>query len=144
MAKAPHSGRVKTRLTPPLTPDEATGLSAAFLADVTANIALAGAGAPIDGFIAYAPAGSTAAFDGVIAPGTGLVLADGERAAPPEVGGFGRCLYDAVHGLLALGYGAACLVNADGPTLPTAILVARLGERATASCSGRPTTAATT
>jgi rSAM/selenodomain-associated transferase 1 len=123
MAKAPHAGRVKTRLTPPLTADQATQLSAAFLADVTANIALAGRDAPIDGFIAYAPAGSVAQFDGMVAPGTGFVLADGEHAAPPEIAGFGRCLYDAMHGLLALGYGAACLVNADGPTLPTAILV---------------------
>ncbi|MBI3515010.1 MAG: glycosyltransferase [Proteobacteria bacterium] len=123
MAKAPRAGRVKTRLTPPLAPDEATALSACFLRDVTANIALAGRIAPIDGFIAYAPAGSGAQFDGMLEPGTGLVLADGSRDAPPGVDGFGRCLLDAVRGLFELGYGAVCLLNADGPTVSTEFLV---------------------
>lgn len=40
MAKAPLPGRVKTRLTPPFTPDEAAALAAAALAD-TLQVALA-------------------------------------------------------------------------------------------------------
>ena len=124
MAKAPSVGRVKTRLVPPLSPDEATALSGCFLSDVTTNIALAGRTLPIDGYVAYAPAGTAPAFAAVIAPGTGLVLADGSAAMPDEVAGFGRSLFHAVLGLLELGYGAACLVNADGPTLPTERLVA--------------------
>src|SRR5258706_2530600 len=99
MAKAPHAARVKPRLTPPLTPDEATTLSACFLRDVTANIALAGRAASIDGFVAYAPAGSAAQFDGMIEPGTGLVLADGSPEAPSGVEGFGCCLLDAAREL---------------------------------------------
>ena len=43
MAKAPVPGQVKTRLVPPLTPDMAAALSAAFLRDITENIALAAA-----------------------------------------------------------------------------------------------------
>src|SRR5262249_45444590 len=39
MAKAPRVGTVKTRLVPPLTPDEAAELSRCFIRDVTSNIA---------------------------------------------------------------------------------------------------------
>jgi rSAM/selenodomain-associated transferase 1 len=124
MAKAPTPGRVKTRLVPPLTADEAMQLSGCFLQDVTANIAVAARTAPIDAYIAYAPAGSEAAFASVIAPGTGLVLADGSPDMPEGVERFGRCLLHAAQGLFALGYGAACLLNSDSPTLPTGLLVA--------------------
>ncbi|MGC8470368.1 MAG: hypothetical protein ACP5NI_10725, partial [Acetobacteraceae bacterium] len=75
MAKAPVPGRVKTRLVPPLTPAQATALNAAFLRDVTANIAAAAALRPIDGFVAYAPASGADGFAGMLAPGTGLLLA---------------------------------------------------------------------
>ncbi|MBC7799630.1 MAG: DUF2064 domain-containing protein, partial [Gemmatimonadaceae bacterium] len=75
MAKAPRPGQVKTRLQTVLEPEEAAALSAAFLRDVTANIQAAAAAAPIHGFVAYAPAGQEARFDGLLAPGTGLVLA---------------------------------------------------------------------
>ena len=47
MAKAPRSGRSKTRLCPPLTLDDAAALSAAFLRDTTANIQEAARAAPI-------------------------------------------------------------------------------------------------
>ena len=123
MAKAPTVGRVKTRLVPPLSPDEAAALGGCFLRDATANIALAGQGVPIDGFVAYAPAGSEALFHPVIEPGTGFVLADGSPAMPAGVEGFGRCLLHAAQGLLARGYAAVCLINSDSPTLPTALLV---------------------
>ena len=35
MAKAPRPGRVKTRLTPPLTPEEAAAINTCFLVDTT-------------------------------------------------------------------------------------------------------------
>ena len=38
MAKAPVPGRVKTRLCPPLTPDEAAEIAAAALADTLAAV----------------------------------------------------------------------------------------------------------
>jgi rSAM/selenodomain-associated transferase 1 len=123
MAKAPQAGRCKTRLVPPLTPDEAAALSAAFLRDITENLAAAGREAAIDGYIAYAPVGMESLFDGHLAGGTRLVLADGSPGMPPQVRGFGRCLLHAVHSLLAEGYGAACVLNSDSPTLPTSILV---------------------
>lgn len=123
MAKGPQPGRTKTRLVPPLTPGQAAALSAAFLRDVTENIAAAGRQAAIEGFIAYAPAGTEALFDGHLAAGTRLVLADGGIAAPPRVQALGRSLLHAVRSLCARGFGAVCLLNADSPTLPTAFLL---------------------
>lgn len=122
MAKAPQAGRSKTRLCPPLLPEHAAGLSAAFLRDITENIALAGKFAPIRGCVAYAPAGAEALFNGHLATGTGFVLADGSGQAPPGVEGFGRALLHAVRAMLDQGFGAACVLNSDSPTLPTAVL----------------------
>jgi rSAM/selenodomain-associated transferase 1 len=136
MAKAPQAGRSKTRLVPPLTPEHAAGLSAAFLRDITENITAASRDAKIHGYVAYAPAGLEPLFDGHLADGTGLLLADGSPKMPPKVQGFGRCLLHAVQALLAKGYGSACVLNSDSPTLPTKILtmtanlLAQPGDRA--------------
>jgi uncharacterized protein len=122
MAKAPRAGHVKTRLHGLLTADEAAQLGGAFLADVTANVMAAAAHAPVHGYVAYAPAGHEAHFDGLLAPGAHLVLADGTGGDAPGVEGFGRSLLHAMRALLSMGYGAACVLNADSPTLPTAWL----------------------
>ena len=130
MAKTPRPGQVKTRLVPPLTAAEATALNAAFLRDITARIAAIGQRLPVAGFVAYAPAGGAALFDGLLAPGTGLVLADGSVALGPDVAGIGRSLIHATRGLLALGFDAVCLVNSDSPTLPATILAEAAAELA--------------
>lgn len=136
MAKAPDATRVKTRLSPLLRPDEARALSQCFLRDMTQMLVSAGRAAPIDGYIAFAPAGSEASFAPIVAPGTGTVLADGAIDAPAGVVGFGRCLLQAAQALFARGYGAVGLLNSDSPTLPAKLIVeaARLltapGERA--------------
>jgi uncharacterized protein len=122
MGKAPAAGRVKTRLVPPLTPAMAAELSACFLRDVTENIALAAGEAPIKGYVAYAPAGSGPLFDGILADGTGLVLADGAAVSAPDVEGFGCSLLHAAQALFARGHDAVCLLNADSPNLPTTLL----------------------
>jgi uncharacterized protein len=122
MAKAPRAGFSKTRLCPPLRPDQAASLSAAFLRDITENIALAAADAPIQGYIAYAPQGQEALFDGHTAIGTAFLLADGSPAVPSGVQGFGRCLLHAITGMFALGHRSAVVLNSDSPTLPTALL----------------------
>src|SRR3954462_5750856 len=99
MAKAPRPGFAKTRLCPPLQPEQAAALSAAFLRDITENIALAARLAPIAGYIAYAPAGQEALFNGHQAAGTGLLLADGTIVAPQGVQGFGTCLLHAIEAM---------------------------------------------
>lgn len=123
MAKAPRSGRSKTRLCPPLTPDQAALLSGAFLRDTTANILEAARSAPIAAYAAYAPRGAEALVSPHLVIGTQLVPADGDIPAPAAVEGFGRCLLQAVRGMLAEGHAAACVLSADIPTLPTRLLV---------------------
>ncbi len=122
MAKSPRPGHVKTRLVPPLTQEAASALSASFLRDITDNILLAARAAPIAAYVAYAPAGNEAFFDGVLAPGTKLVLADGAGVAADGVEGFGRPLLEAAQKLFARGHASVCLLNSDSPTLPTALL----------------------
>ena len=115
MAKAPRHGEVKTRLVPPLTAAEATALSAAFIRDTAENILAAAGIAAIDGFVAYSPPGSAAAFAGIVP--------EPIRLLPPRRIGLGASLLDAASDLLAAGYSAACLLDADSPTLPSSVLV---------------------
>jgi rSAM/selenodomain-associated transferase 1 len=115
MAKASIAGAVKTRLVPPLTPEEAAELNSSFLADVATNIAIAAAQAPIQGFTAYHPWGSERFF--------AALLPDGFKLLPPKEPTLGRSLVHAARDLLAAGYQSVCLVNADSPTLPTRLMV---------------------
>jgi uncharacterized protein len=114
MAKASIAGTVKTRLVPPLTYDEAAQLNTCCLTDVAANILAAAASEPIRAFAAYAPLGAEAFFAGI--------LPDSFQLLPPKEPTIGRSLVHAARDLLTAGYGSVCLVNADSPTLPTAIL----------------------
>ena len=123
MAKAPQPGRSKTRLCPPLQPEGAAFISAAFLRDITENLKLAAKSVAIEGWVAFAPAGTEALFDGHLATGTKLLLVDGQPDVPPDVTGLGRSLLHAFRALLATGASAVCAVNADSPTLPTEYLV---------------------
>jgi rSAM/selenodomain-associated transferase 1 len=123
MAKAPRAGHCKTRLQPLLSPAQSAAISAAFLADVTGNLSLASQSASIVPYVAYAPAGAESLFDGILAPGTRLLLADGSPPVPDGVEKFGRCLLHALQALLALGHDSAIVLNADSPTLPTRCLL---------------------
>lgn len=123
MAKAPQAGRSKTRLCPPLTPDEAAALSGAFLSDTAANIGQAARLAPITAYAAYAPLGTEALIASHVGEAAGLLLADGSQPMPNGVEGFGRCLLHAIQGMLDRGHHAACVLSSDIPTLPTRLLV---------------------
>jgi rSAM/selenodomain-associated transferase 1 len=116
MAKAPREGEVKTRLVPPLSEADAAALGSCFIRDVAGNIIAAGKAAPIEGYVAYSPPGSRDLFAPLLPEGIGLL--------PPRRIGLGDALFDAAEDLLAAGYGSACLVNADSPSLPTSALVA--------------------
>ena len=115
MAKASSPGRTKTRLTPPLTPQEAAELNTTFLKDIVDNIARAGRRTPIAPYMAFGPPGSEPFFREHLGGDVGLVEA--------WLGHFGKCLSATVETLLARGHASACVLNADSPTLPTAILV---------------------
>jgi rSAM/selenodomain-associated transferase 1 len=123
MAKAPRPGSSKTRLCPPLSPEQAARLSVGFHRDMFGNLAHAAWQAPIAGYAAYAPAGTEAAMKALMPRGMGLVLADGTPPMREDVRGFGRCLLHAIDRLFALGHVAACVLNSDSPTLPSAYLV---------------------
>ena len=115
MAKAPRSGTVKTRLVPPLGGDEAAMLSTCFLKDIAENFALVAEQVPARGFVAYTPPGTEAIFRDLLPGSIGML--------PSRRSGLGLSLFDAAADLLEAGYGAACLVNADSPTLPTSTLL---------------------
>ena len=115
MAKASIVGTVKTRLVPPLTPEEAAELNTCCLADIAANIVAAAERAPISGFAAYHPSGSEEFFENL--------LPDGFELLPPREPTLGRSLFHAASDLFAAGFGSVCLVNGDSPTLPTELLV---------------------
>jgi rSAM/selenodomain-associated transferase 1 len=127
MAKESVAGRVKTRLCPPLAPEESAELNTRFLRDISANIAAAARLAPIQGFAAYHPPGSEAFFHDILPAGFRLIW--------PKEAGIGRALFNSARDLLADGYASMCLVNADSPNLPTAYfaqaaeLLARPGDR---------------
>jgi uncharacterized protein len=122
MAKAPVPGEVKTRLAPPLTLEVTAALSASFLRDITENIVVVAREMRVQGYVAYAPERSEILFDGIVADGTRLVLADGAGVIVPGVHGFGRSLLHAAQSLFAQGHDAVCLLNSDSPNLPTSLL----------------------
>ncbi len=124
MAKAPRAGRVKTRLSPPLTLEQTAALNICFLKDTTANLATIAGSA---GVISYTPVGDEALFDGLLPETFGLVAQRGD--------GFGERLLYAAEDILAIGYGAVCLIDSDSPTVPAAAFqaaveaLARPGDR---------------
>ena len=60
MAKAPRPGKVKTRLSPPLTPDQASALNICFIRDTTENIQQVTEASNSAGLVAYTPVGDEA------------------------------------------------------------------------------------
>lgn len=115
MAKASTAGRCKTRLVPPLTLPEAAAFNTAFLQDIHANLTAASRHASVAAYMAFAPAGSEAFFREAVSRQVGLIETVADN--------LGDCLFHAVSTLLRSGYGSACLLNSDSPTLPAAYLV---------------------
>ena len=109
MAKAPRAGRVKTRLSPPLTLDQTAALNISFLRDTTDNLATVTHAA---GLISYTPVGDEALFTGLLPETFALV--------PQRGNSFGERLLAAAQDILALGYGSVCLIDSDSPTVPAA------------------------
>jgi len=110
MAKAPRPGKVKTRLSPPLTHDQASALNICFIRDTAENIQQVAEASNSAGLVAYTPIGDEAAFDGLLPPGFQLL---GQRGD-----GFGERLLFACEDLFACGFNAVCLIDSDSPTMP--------------------------
>jgi rSAM/selenodomain-associated transferase 1 len=110
VAKAPRPGEAKTRLCPPLLPDQAAGLAAAFLLDTVVKVQQAGVAARLICRDAAEKALLRARFDG-LAP---AVVQRGE--------GLGDALESAFRFGLADGFSAVGVLGSDIPTLPVAVI----------------------
>ena len=110
MTKAPQAGQVKTRLVPPLTPDEAAELNKCFLRDTAAAMSSVIANNEACGIAAYTPLGVEAAYADIL-PADFTLL-------PQRGVSFGERLYFAAEDLLRCGFDAVCLIDSDSPTLP--------------------------
>jgi len=110
MTKAPRAGQVKTRLTPPLTPEEAAALNICFLRDTTTSISSAAMNGAARGIAVYTPVGDESAYAGILPAEFQLVPQRGEA--------FGERLVFALEDLFRLGFESVCLIDSDSPTVP--------------------------
>jgi hypothetical protein len=110
MTKAPVAGRVKTRLSPPLTPEEAAALNICFLRDTSAAISTATADGNARGIGVYTPVGAENAYADILPPHFELIPQRGDL--------FGERLTLAAEDLLRVGFSAVCLIDSDSPTVP--------------------------
>lgn len=111
MTKAPLVGRVKTRLTPPLSSEEAAALNGCFLRDIA--IAIAATAGKTCGIGCYEPLGSEEIYREIL-PSTFALL-------PQRDMSFGDRLRYAAEDLFSIGAAAVCLVGSDSPTAPASI-----------------------
>ena len=132
MTKAPQAGRVKTRLVPPLTPEEAAELNKCFLRDTAAAISSACSRRPVGdgrkmqfehagashseaataacGIAVYTPVGAESAYNDILPADFSLLPQRGDK--------FGERLYFAVEDLFKCGFESVCLIDSDSPTVP--------------------------
>jgi len=115
MTKAPRAGKVKTRLIPPLTPEEAADLNICFLRDITEAIKQAAQETKALGIAIYTPAGTEESYQGIIPDDFFLV--------PQRGDGFGERLLFATEDLLRLGFESICLINSDSPTVLASVFI---------------------
>ena len=132
MTKAPQAGRVKTRLVPPLTPEEAAELNKCFLRDTAVAISSACSRRPAGdeakcisnhasashseaataacGIAVYTPIGAESAYTDILPADFSLLPQRGDK--------FGERLYFAVEDLFKCGFESVCLIDSDSPTVP--------------------------
>ncbi|MGC2625928.1 MAG: TIGR04282 family arsenosugar biosynthesis glycosyltransferase [Candidatus Udaeobacter sp.] len=133
MTKAPQAGLVKTRLVPPLTPEEAAELNKCFLRDTASAISIAFCRRPAGdekkmdfepedsashgkavkaacGIAVYTPVGAESAYNDILPAGFSLLPQRGDK--------FGERLYFAVEDLSKCGFASVCLIDSDSPTVP--------------------------
>jgi len=130
ICKTPIAGKSKTRLSPPLRPEECAAISSCFIRDLSSTIQSLADDGDVTGYAVYTPLGSEAALRGLLPDRFALTL-QGE-------GDLGARLLKATADLLDAGHAGVILVNSDSPTLPKAILRAavdavRCGDNVTLS-----------
>jgi uncharacterized protein len=118
MTKAPRAGKVKTRLVPPLTHEEAAQLNRCFLQDTGTAISVCcrgltkqNPGQPIArGVAVYTPAGAQLDYADILPADFSLLPQRGEK--------FGDRLCFAAEDLFKCGFDTVCLIDSDSPTIP--------------------------
>ncbi|MGH8102785.1 MAG: TIGR04282 family arsenosugar biosynthesis glycosyltransferase [Chthoniobacterales bacterium] len=113
MTKAPRPGHVKTRLVPPLTPEQAAELNKCFLQDTAAAISACchqRAVGDARAVAVYTPVGAEVIYADILPPDFFLVPQRGEH--------FGDRLSFATADLFDSGFQSVCLIDSDSPTVP--------------------------
>jgi len=121
VAKRPAAGQTKTRLTPPLSPEQAAALYECLLRDTLDLIRRVPDVQPAIAFLPDAPQdGRARDYFAALAPDFELL--------PQEGADLGARLDNALSHYLARGYERVAIMNSDGPTLPVASLTAAFEE----------------
>jgi rSAM/selenodomain-associated transferase 1 len=115
MTKAPQAGKVKTRLVPPLTAEEAAELNICFLRDLSKSISTVTEQTKARGIGIYTPIGAESVYARVLPNDFFLMQQRG--------GSFGERLTFAAEDLLNVGFDSVCLINSDSPTVPAASFI---------------------
>jgi len=106
-ARRPAPGRVKTRLSPPLSPEEAARFYGCMLLDTLAKVGhLTG----MAKFLCHGPDPDAPAFFARTAPGMTIRPQRGNDLGERMAAAFGE--------IFAAGYGAAAIIGSDSPDLP--------------------------
>ncbi len=115
MAKEPIAGRTKTRLSPPLTAEQAADLYRCFLQDIICTVEQATTNQPqLTPHIAFSPPQAAQYFQ-QLAPDFELISQVGER--------LNERLHSVFTAAFDHGYQQVAAINSDSPTLPGAYLV---------------------
>src|SRR5665213_32605 len=114
VCKTPAVGTSKTRLSPPLLPEECVVISSCFIRDLSRTIQTLVREGDVAGYAVYTPFGSEAALRRLL-PDVFNLMVQGD-------GDLGARLVKASADLLNAGHDGAILVNSDSPTLPAKIL----------------------
>lgn len=110
MMKAPRPATVKTRLCPPLLPEEAASLAVAFLKDVVTHAA----GFSPTVWIAYAPTDGRGELE--------ALLPSGLLWTPQQGADLGARMFSAMQAAGLQGFSPLVMIGTDSPTLPPSFL----------------------
>lgn len=114
VCKTPAPGKSKTRLSPPLRPEECAEISACFIRDLSYTIGELAHDADVSAHALYTPVGTEAALR--------ELLPDNFFLTPQVQGDFGERLLAGARDILAAGHDGVILINSDSPTIPKSLL----------------------
>lgn len=114
VCKTPFGGQSKTRLSPPLRPEQCAEISACFIRDLSKSVQELADEGSVSGVALYTPHGSESYLQSL--------LPSGFRIHLQGAGDLGARLLKGSADLLSEGYKGVILINSDSPTLPLSIL----------------------